>query len=169
MPSRISNTSRTIASTSGTDDDMRVRRELDRLARILDSSIRLPGGYRIGLDGIVGLVPGIGDALGAAFSLYIVGRAHAMGVPKAVVARMVGNVVLESTVGAVPIVGDLFDFVYKANLRNVALLERYVTDPRRTRRTSRLAVAGVSLLLICALVAVIWAVLAIVGWIAANV
>lgn len=95
---------------------------IKRLAYLLDSAIPLPGGRSIGLEAIVGLVPGVGDMIGALASCYIVAEGVRMGAPKRVVARMIGNVLLESTVGVVPLVGDLFDMVYKSNMRNIGML-----------------------------------------------
>jgi hypothetical protein len=119
-------------------------RDLRRLAWLLDDAIRLPGGYRIGLDGLVGMIPGLGDAVGLAASGYILFRARDFGVPRVVMARMIGNVLLESAVGAVPVLGDLFDFAFKANRRNIALMERYLVDGRQVRRASwgRMVLAG---------------------------
>ena len=106
-------------------------REIAAFGRFLDSSIRLPGGYRIGWDGIIGLVPGIGDAVGFGLSGYLVWRASQLGVPRATLARMLGNVAFETVIGAVPVLGDAFDFAFKANNRNVRLLERALADRRR--------------------------------------
>ena len=95
---------------------------LKAYAHLLDSAIRLPGGFRIGLDGIVGLVPGIGDLLGAGLSGYLIYGASRLNIPRRVIARMVVNTTLETVIGAIPIVGDIFDFIYKANERNARLL-----------------------------------------------
>lgn len=111
-------------------DDPRLRR-LDRLGWLLDSSIRIPViGYRIGWDAIIGLIPGGGDVAGLLLSAYVVLEAARFGVPKAALARMVGNVVVEALVGAVPVLGDLFDAVFKANLRNLDLLHAHLGVPR---------------------------------------
>lgn len=107
-----------------------------KLAHVLDNSIPLPGGFRIGWDAVLGLIPGVGDSVGAVVSAYIVMRAYQFGAPKEVLARMVGNVALEALVGAVPFIGDLFDAAWKANARNVALLERHLASPTRARRGS---------------------------------
>lgn len=98
-------------------------RGLRRLAWWLDAAFRIPGTQqRIGVDALIGLVPGIGDTVGALLSTYIIVAAARGGASVWTVARMLGNVAVETTLGAVPIVGDLFDAAFKANLRNVALL-----------------------------------------------
>jgi len=124
----------------------RIRR-LRSLAWLLDNSIPLPGGYRIGLDPLIGLVPGLGDALGALFSAYIIIEARSLGAPRSILLRMIGNVALETVVGAIPFAGDVFDAVFKANSRNLALLARYQLDPIGSRRGSRFLVLGFSVLL----------------------
>lgn len=119
---------------------------LQSLAWLLDNSIPLPGGYRIGFDALLGLIPVIGDALGALMSAYIINEARAMGVSRSVLLRMMGNVFIETVIGAIPFAGDLFDAAFKANLRNLELLQRYDLDPSRSRRNSRFVVAGYSVL-----------------------
>lgn len=120
---------------------------LRTLAWLLDNSIPLPGGYRIGIDALIGLVPGVGDAIGAMISAYLINEARAMGAPRSVLLRMIGNVMIETVIGAIPFAGDLFDAAFKANTRNLALLARYHLDPVGSRRGSRWFVLGFSLLL----------------------
>ena len=110
--------------------ERRSRREtlarLDRLARLLDTAISIPGTkIRFGADAIVGLVPGIGDAVTTGLSAYIVYEAHRLGVPRPLLARMVANVAADGLLGAVPIVGDVFDVMWKANRRNLRLLREH--------------------------------------------
>jgi uncharacterized protein DUF4112 len=101
-------------------------RHLDNLSEILDSAFAIPGTrFRIGLDGILGLVPGIGDATGAALSIYLIFEAARLGLPLSTLLRMVGNVAVETAVGAIPIVGDIFDIAWKANMRNMALVRAH--------------------------------------------
>ena len=138
-------------------------RRLARTARLLDSSIRLPGGYRIGWDGIIGLIPGFGDLAGLALSGWILFGAARLGVSRAALARMGLNVAIEAVVGTIPILGDLFDFAFKANERNVRLAERWLEDPTRVRRRAGAELALVGLVLLAALVLLGWAVIAIVG------
>ena len=129
-------------------------RRLARLRRIgwlLDSSIPIPGTrYTLGVDQIVGLVPGLGDLLGGVFSLYIVVEAARIGVPRGLLARMGWNVAVDTLVGEVPILGDLFDIAFKANIRNLALLDGFLERPVEVRRSSRrfaaLIVVGLVLL-----------------------
>ena len=115
--------------------------ELEALAHRMDSAFRVPViGKRIGWDSILGLVPGIGDALALAPAGYIIHSAHRMGAPRHVLARMALNTGIDTVVGAIPILGDLFDMGFKSNHRNVALLKRHfersaarstpVSDPR---------------------------------------
>ena len=116
------------------------------LARVLDDLIRIPGtNIGIGLDPIIGLIPGVGDMAGGLLSTYILAVAARQGVPTSVLLRMLGNLAVDSLVGVVPVVGDLFDFGVKANRRNVDLLERYLLTPGQTKAASRGVVAVVLL------------------------
>ncbi|HYC49200.1 MAG TPA: DUF4112 domain-containing protein [Burkholderiales bacterium] len=121
-----------------------VRRRLAALAWLLDSSIPLAGGrYRIGLDAIIGLIPGFGDLIGVLVSSYIVREAARLGAPRSVLTHMVLNVAIEGVVGLIPFAGDVFDAAWKANQRNVALLEAHLDQPVGTARASRWYVAGI--------------------------
>lgn len=116
---------------------------LRSLARLLDSVFQVPfTRFRIGLDAVLGLVPGWGDAAGAVASAYIILQAARLGVPKAVLLRMVYNTGVEALVGIVPVLGDLFDAGWKANLKNVELLERYLERPGAAATASRLLLLG---------------------------
>ena len=104
---------------------------LRNTARLLDSAFVVPGtSYRIGLDPILGLVPGIGDLLSPLFTVGILWQGRDLGLPRVVQVRMLGNVLLDALVGAVPLVGDLFDFAWKANEKNYALLELHAEEER---------------------------------------
>jgi hypothetical protein len=112
---------------AGAVHDFRTVQRLERLAKLLDSEFRVPGTrFRFGLDGLMGLVPGVGDAAGLAISSYIVLEAWRLGAPPPILMRMIANLMLDSAVGAVPIAGDLFDMAWKANKRNMNLLMRHV-------------------------------------------
>jgi Domain of unknown function (DUF4112) len=102
-------------------------RNLDLLSHILDDFLRIPGTQiRFGLDGIIGLIPGVGDVIGAMASWIIILAAWLRGVPRVTLARMLANVAIETIIGAVPVIGDAFDIAWKANRRNFALLERSI-------------------------------------------
>ena len=125
----------------GWDGEEAGRRRIDRLAWLMDNCIPVPGlNYRIGLDGLVGLIPGVGDALGALISSYILSEAARLGAPKSVLIKMTFNVAVDTVLGAIPFVGDFFDFTWKANLRNVRLLDAFLEKPRKTVAVSRLFV-----------------------------
>jgi hypothetical protein len=151
------------ASSRFADGDAAAEKRLRRIAWLLDSSIRLPGGYRIGVDGLVGLVPGIGDAAGALFSSYLVVEAARLGASKALLLRMSFNVLLETLVGTIPFAGDLFDFVYKANMRNLRLLEGHARDPVGQRKTNRAVAAVIIIGVLGIVVLVTWGVAALLS------
>ncbi|CAA9349594.1 MAG: hypothetical protein AVDCRST_MAG90-2402 [uncultured Microvirga sp.] len=93
------------------------------LAHLLDSAIPIPGtNRRVGIDALLGLIPGVGDAVSAALASYIIWEARQLGLPRWKIARMVGNLALDTTVGAVPLLGDLFDMAYKSNQRNMRIV-----------------------------------------------
>lgn len=122
-------------------------KHLRRLSWLLDSSIPLPGGFRVGLDGILGLVPGVGDALGASLSTYIVVQAARLGASPVQLLRMMMNILLESLVGTIPVLGDLFDFAWKSNQRNMRLLDVQLQNtPANGSAKRRLTTASVALL-----------------------
>ena len=136
-------------------------RRLDTLAYLLDNSIPIPGtGTRFGIDALIGLIPGVGDAAGALLSGYIVLQAARLGTGFPVILRMLLNVGIETLVGAVPLLGDLFDAGWKANDRNMRLLHRAVDAPGAARRSSLAFVLVVFLLL----AAVFGGIVALVWW-----
>ncbi|MBT9383835.1 DUF4112 domain-containing protein [Pseudooceanicola sp. CBS1P-1] len=113
------------ASRSTRAEDLLRLQRLERLARGLDAAFRLPGTrIRFGWDGLVGLVPWLGDTLTLLPTLWIVIRAWEMGIRKRVLVQMAGNIMLDWLLGMVPVLGDIFDIGWKANLRNVALMRR---------------------------------------------
>ena len=138
-----------------TPDLKAARDRVNRLAWLLDNSIPIPGlKFRIGIDALIGLLPGIGDVIGVVLSSYIVREAARAGVPGSVLARMVLNVAIEGVVGLIPFAGDVFDAAWKANQRNARLLDAYAANPRHAARSSRTFVFGILALLAGLLVAV---------------
>ena len=106
-----------------------VLEHLDHLAYWLDDRFQVPGtSFRVGLDGLVGLIPGIGDAATNAITGYIIFRAWRLGVPRSVLMRMLSNLGIDFVVGLVPVFGDLFDIGFKANRRNAHLLRRHFAE-----------------------------------------
>lgn len=142
------------------------------LARALDSAVRLPGTeIRFGFDSVIGLIPGVGDIAGALASGYIVLVSARLGAPPSVIARMILNLGVDTLVGSVPLLGDLFDVGFRANLRNADLLDRHLAEPVATRRSSRLAVAAaIAGIVILAAAGVGLAILAVRGlnWLAGS-
>ena len=116
-------------NTFRSDIETRLTR-IRRLAWLVDAAFRIPGTrFRFGLNSLIGLAPGAGDAMLGLVSLYIIQQAHAMGVPNHKLARMVGNVAIEVVGGSVPLLGDLFDVALKANLRNIRIVEEHFGFP----------------------------------------
>jgi uncharacterized protein DUF4112 len=108
------------------------------LARLLDESLRIPGTQvRFGLDPILGLVPGLGDVVTTGVAMLIVVDAARLGAPPAVLARMVGNIMADAALGAIPVAGDVLDVFARVNSRNLALLDRHLAAPAAVHRASR--------------------------------
>lgn len=107
---------------------------LRRIAWLIDGAFRVPGTrFRFGLNSLIGLAPAAGDAVLAMISLYIVNEARLLGLPNHKLARMLANVGVETAAGLVPVVGDLFDMTFKANLRNLAIIEDHLGVTIRKR------------------------------------
>lgn len=140
-------------------------RRYRRLAQVLDAAVRVPGTRaRVGLDFLLGLVPGAGDLAAGALGAYGLWAAQSLGAPASVVLRMAGNLALDTVVGSVPLLGDLFDLGFKSNLRNLALLDRWLDDPRRVERSSRRLVIGLAFALAAFMGLGVYAVVRLVGW-----
>ena len=139
---------------------------LRRVAHLLDSAFVVPGtSYRVGLDPILGLVPGFGDLVSPLFTIGILWQARELGLPRVVQLRMIFNVAIDSLLGVVPLVGDLFDFAWKSNSMNLALLERHAEE-EQTASTGDWLFVGLMVALVV-LVAVVPFV--IVGWLLTTV
>ncbi|HEU4590150.1 MAG TPA: DUF4112 domain-containing protein [Steroidobacteraceae bacterium] len=142
--------------------EARGRRELERLraiARLFDQAFAVPGTrWRFGVDALFGLVPGLGDVIGAVVAVYALHVARTLRAPGAIQLHMLGNIALDALVGTVPLIGDLFDFVFKAQTRNLKLLDAWMASPDRTARRSRLG-----LLLVPLAVLLVFIVLTVAG------
>lgn len=136
-------------------------RRLRGIATLLDSAVRVPGTrVRFGLDALIGLVPGVGDVAGGMASAWVLIEAARLGASRPVLLRMLGNVVVEVLVGAVPLLGDLFDVGWRANVRNVDLLERHLGTRAVAGRTPR----QVGLLFVGGLLTILFTSVALVLW-----
>jgi hypothetical protein len=107
---------------------------MEALARLMDGAFVLPGtNIRLGLDAIVGLVPVAGDVISGIISSYLIWEARQLGAPKWLIGRMMANTLLDTTIGAIPVVGDAFDILFRANMKNMALLRRHMEKRGLTR------------------------------------
>jgi hypothetical protein len=142
---------------------------LDRLRNIswlFDELIRIPGtNMRVGLDAVLGLLPGGGDLVGGAVSAYAIVIAQRLGAPPAVIGRMTMNVLVDAVFGAVPLLGDLFDASWKANRRNLVLLEEYAVAPAKAKRGSIAVVVVAIAVLFALLIGIGYVTVRILGWI----
>lgn len=112
-------------------------RRLRRLSHLLDNAIGIPGTpVRFGIDPILGLVPGIGDFLGSALSIYIVVEAARWGIPRPALVKMVSNILFDTVFGTVPVIGDFADVAWKANVKNIVLLEEHLDLPPQQRQAT---------------------------------
>ena len=144
---------------------------MTQLARVLDTALRIPGTrIRFGLDAILGIIPGVGDAIGALLGGYILWTAARAGAPRLVLGRMLANIGVDAIVGAVPVAGTVFDVAFKAHRRNAQLLADWSVGPAAVEtRQRRLVLALVMSLLGLVLVAAaalafgIWALLRLLG------
>jgi hypothetical protein len=131
------------------------------MARMLDDLVTIPGTrQRLGVDSVVGLIPGIGDLASAAVGAWIIVEASRFRLPGVVLARMVINTVIDFLIGAIPLLGDLFDIVFKSNSRNLALFRRHATDPGASTTEHRAFLAG----LLLVLVGLLWLAFVALGW-----
>lgn len=120
--------------------------DVEALARWFDYAFELPGGFRFGLAGIIGLIPAIGDIVDALISMYIVARAVQLGIPRIALLRMLLNIGIGGAAGSVPFLGDLFDIAFKANRRNYHILRNHLSGSKRQRKEDWLFVAAALLL-----------------------
>jgi hypothetical protein len=132
---------------------------IERMTWLLENLFRV-GGRRFGLEPIIGLIPGAGDLVSGALGLAIIVEAMRFRIPRIVVVRMVLNTLLDLAIGAVPFLGDLFDFAFKSNSRNLALFRRYAADPGQATGDQKAFVIGVILVVVGAIGLALLA----VGW-----
>ncbi|HEX2141752.1 MAG TPA: DUF4112 domain-containing protein [Candidatus Limnocylindria bacterium] len=154
---------RTLRRTDGLATT-RAPADVELLAWLLDNSILIPGTrWRVGLDALVGLVPGVGDVVSGLFGLMVVGRAAQLGLPRVVLARMLANVALDFAFGSVPLAGDAFDAWYKAHARNVNLIRRHLDAPRASTASHWLFFAGLLAVFVLLAVGIVWLIGSLLG------
>jgi hypothetical protein len=152
----------------------RGRRALERMrgiARLFDQAFRVPGTrWRFGIDALFGLVPGLGDLAGAVVAVYALHVARLLRAPASIQLHMLGNITVDAVVGTVPVIGDIFDFIFKAQTRNLALLEAWLASPHDTARRSRrgLLLLPVAILFVFAALTIlgVWILFKFVSWLA---
>lgn len=139
------------------------------MSQVLDNAIPIPGtGYRVGIDPLLGLFPGAGDVVSTVFSVYIVLESLRFGLPKETLTRMVYNLLADTAIGSVPVAGDVFDVAWKANARNLKLLEAHLQNPQPSRPADRTFIAVVVvilLLLVVAVAAIAFGLIRLLAWI----
>ena len=140
-------------------------RRLGVASRLLDDLVTLPGGARFGLEPILGLIPVLGDVVGGAAGFWLIAEAARFGVPRVVLLRMLVNTLLDLGVGLIPLIGDLFDFAYKSNAKNLALFRRHALEPGASTTGSKAFLAGLLLVFI----GVVWLIVLAVGWLVSLV
>lgn len=140
-------------------------RRLRRISHLLDNAIPIPGTkYRIGLDPILGLIPGGGDLIGSIFAGYIVFKSAQMGVPQETLVKMAANIVFDTVAGTVPVAGDLLDVAWKANVKNIELLDAHLGSPEQGKKADWLFVAALLLGLMLIVGGVIFLSVTLLGW-----
>jgi hypothetical protein len=131
------------------------------VSRVLDDLVAIPGTkQRVGLDPVIGLIPWIGDLVSAGVGFWLIAEAARFRIPAVVLARMVFNTLVDLVVGAIPVLGDLFDVVSRSNRRNLELFRRHATDAYASTSEHRAFLAGLALIVI----GVIWLLATFVGW-----
>ncbi len=138
--------------------------DMEALAWLLDNSIPIPGtGWRVGLDALIGLIPGVGDVVSGGLGLLVIARGAQLGLPGVVLARMLANVALDLLTGLIPVLGDAFDAWYKSNLRNVDLVRRHMQEPDAPTTDSWAFFLGLLLAIAALMAGAIWLIGQLVG------
>lgn len=148
-----------------TEKQHKVIRQMNLLAKLMDNQFRIPGTeFRFGLDAVIGLVPGAGDFIGLLISFYMLTMLAKNGASGFVLARMVVNIAIDASIGSIPVAGDLFDFVFKANQRNMKLMNEHYVEGKHKGGAWKVVVP-LLLLLVIFLVGLGWIFYKIVEWI----
>ena len=143
-------------------------KNLNSIADLLDTRFKGPFGFRFGLDGLLGLIPGLGDIITNLMATYIILSATWQGYPSSVIMRMFMNLCVDNALDAIPLIGPLFDFVFKSNMRNIRLMEAYEANPQQvTKRSFYLnifIISGIVLFTLAMVAVSLWATSKIALW-----
>lgn len=149
-----------VVGASRTERFRAAERRIERVTHALDELIGIPGTpVKIGLDPIVGLIPVVGDAVAGIVGAWVIGEAVRFGIPRIVLARMVANLTIDLAIGAIPVLGDVYDVAFRSNSRNLALFRRHALEPDASTRGDQAFFAGVALLV----VGVLWLIVTALG------
>lgn len=150
----------TVVGRSRSERFHSAERRIGRVTRALDELVELPGtSIRIGLDPLIGLIPVVGDAIGAVVGIWVIAEAARFGIPRIVLGRMVVNLLLDLGIGAIPLLGDVYDVAMRSNSRNLALFRQHALDPEAPTRGHQAFFAG----LVLAVVGLVWALIVVLG------
>lgn len=155
----------TVVGRSRSERFHSAERRIGRVTRALDELVEVPGtSIRIGLDPLVGLIPVVGDAIGAVVGIWVIAEAARFGIPRIVLGRMVVNLLLDLGIGAIPLLGDVYDVAMRSNSRNLALFRRHALDPDASTTGLQAFFAGVVLLVLGLAWLLVVALGAAIGW-----
>jgi hypothetical protein len=144
-------------------------RRIGRVTKVLDELISVPGtSTKVGLDPVIGLIPIVGDAVAALVGGWVILEASRFGVPRVVLARMVLNLTVDLAIGAIPLLGDLYDVVFHSNSRNLELFRRHALDPAASTRGEQALFIGLALLIVGIVWLVVTALGAFFGWLGST-
>jgi len=144
-------------------------RRIGRVTRMLDELVSVPGTpVKVGLDPVIGLVPVVGDALAAGVGAWVIAEAARFGVPRLVLGRMVLNLLVDLGIGAIPLIGDLYDLFFRSNSRNLDLFRRHALDPDASTRGERAFFAGLLLVIVGILWLAVVALGRLIDWLATT-
>ena len=149
-----------VVGTSRAERFRAAERRIGRVTHALDELVAVPGtSVRVGLDPVIGLIPVVGDAVAAVVGVWVIGEAARFGIPRLVLGRMAVNLLVDLAIGAIPFLGDLFDFAFRSNSANLELFRRHALDPAASTRGEQAFFAG----LLLVLVGLAWLLLLAVG------
>lgn len=144
-------------------------RRIGRMTHLLDELIEVPGtSIKVGLDPVIGLIPVAGDALSALAGGWVILEASRFGLPRVILARMVVNLALDLGIGAIPLLGDAYDLVFRSNSRNLDLFRKHALDPAASTRGEQALFIGLGLLIVGIVWLVVMAMSAFIGWLGST-